>query len=237
MSKRAPPRRGLVTRQDAARLLKVSLKTLWTLRQRGTIRAIFLPGEPRTPYFRRADLVGLSRSREEEPCAASVAVTARRAHALAARAHRRLRDLEQFIGLRAYRPTTPGELVGLYREACDALTRDYSDPDPHDVRRWAERLYALDESLLEVLAGAVGDPEPWEPFYELGKKIALELPKARGFCYPPLQHALGFLETARRQFRMACYFYTRDAFGRRRADENFSGNDVDAEVLAHIVQD
>ena len=57
-----PPDRLLVTTRDAARMLALSDRTLWTLRQRGTLRAVLIGGAVRYDVADLRDFIARSKT-------------------------------------------------------------------------------------------------------------------------------------------------------------------------------
>jgi len=156
-----------LTRSEAARLLDVTERTIFSRVRAGSLRPSCQLGRH---GVRRSDVVALSGARGR---ASMFRTTARSAALLNRRAARLREDLQLAVEILDLRNQPLGlgeaELVKLYRCA-GAFSADVWPPGSE--RTWIGILLRLDVPALQCIAQNTEDDAPWWPFYQLQAALA-----------------------------------------------------------------
>ena len=211
----------MLTPGAAAKLLKVTTRTLNNYVSQGLLQAVY---EQRRCFFRRADVIALAEVFNEGNDLAAVATTAIRALIRAEQCEKRLNELLSLLGFTTVSlvTTEPG-ILELYHRAI----RMHSNEEPiviaAQVFQFAKELLAFNEEYLRLVEHHTGDDEPWRVYLVACEKLTALTPFDRMVHDLELSTAYSYVVAARRHIRSVAYFYVRARHGAAVADEAFIG--------------
>jgi hypothetical protein len=224
------PLDGLITRQQAAEILGVTLRHMHNLVRQGKI----LPadtGSPDTDVFREEEVYALAQSRTKQLDVADAANLAIQAHATARAAQQRLDKLCHLLGFGVNRLNYEDEAVhALYVKVRDTRVSELAAMQTGAIMDWAATFHGIDESYLRIVENYTLDDAPWSSYLELANEIMRYSPLADEVN---TRFAFACLDSARKHLRHVAYFYVRTKLGAETADVIFTEG-VDDEIIGQL---
>lgn len=225
------PSEELVPIVAAARMLRLSVRTLHRMCVNGVLHPVYKTGNG-AKYFPVAEIAALAEIVGKKLDLDDVAVLAMRALVTAKANERRFEDLLRSLGLkRRVLGTTADEVAMLYEQALHALEVP-RQPTIDELEDWSGAFYAIDEAYLALVEKATASPEPWKVFLDLANLMAKERPFAFYESVPTLRSAYDYLEAARRNLRIVSFMYCRERHGISTADKLFGKGDLPDQILS-----
>jgi MerR-like DNA binding protein len=224
---------GFVTAEEAGNILGVKTGEVHYLVRRGLLRPRYLRPRGKGAVFSPEEVSALAEVRERGRLdLRGVQNTAAQAFALARQLSRRVEFLESMLGYQSHpMPTDEEQVIALYARAQD----EQQDP-PETVAgilEWARLFVAMGEEFLDLVEAYTNDEAAWKVFMDLSEILLINAPIERFNFDKELEAAYGYLDVGRRNLRNVSFFYVRNRFGTRRANEMFDkASDCHANILA-----
>jgi hypothetical protein len=214
----------LVPKDEAARILKVSVRTIERMAKQGVLEVV---GDG---LFRLSDLSAVSEVLIDEGRfnIANLTHAVMKANVVARRAERGLEHINTLLGIDL--PSLPMEqndVIDLYLKADRMALVKLEELSAAEVLGWARTFLAITEEFLDLVSVYTSSQEPWRVFMELAKKLSMAAPKARFVAERDLAAAYGYLDLARRNLRQVAYFHVRTKKGKRFADRLLPDAELD----------
>jgi GR25 family glycosyltransferase involved in LPS biosynthesis len=229
-------RNGLLTSQECADKLGISLRGFLNLVERGHIFPLYPAGAERNAmHFRPEEIDSLERARRRDATTHDAYSTAHAGYALARSIHERLERLSRFIGLdEEFLSHEFDDVVALYLKTEHAVSKGFPERyKAETVYELAKVFNSITESYLHLTAEYARTDEPWRPFIELSERMLFVAPVDKFTENRKLASAYGYLKSARANLLHVCHFYVRLKEGSTRATELFPDG-VDEEVIAQL---
>jgi DNA-binding transcriptional MerR regulator len=225
------PSEAAVSQTEAARMLRVTPRTLGNFVRRGVLEPFYVTGS-REKHFHVAEVAALADVYGKKLDLVTIAGIATRALAVAKANEHALQDLLRLLRLeRKVLGTHPSELGELWIRTEEFL-EDPRLPSCEELEDWALTLNAIDETFLALLERHTGSIEPWKPFLDVAQKLAAFREATRAEVSPDFRVAYDMLESARRNLRTVAYFYARQSKSPRTANDLFGTEGVTDKLLA-----
>jgi len=225
-----PPEK--LTRNGAAKILKVAVRTLGSYVEQGLLIPV---REGRKVFFRRSEVVALLEVLREGRDLPAVTTMAMRAFIRAEICEKKLNDLLSFLGFTSIPLETSARgVLELYERAKGFHDLDAGLSDAGQVFHFAKELLAMTEEYLRLVAHHTGDGEPYAVYLKACAKIAELAPAPRLLYDHELAAAYGYVASARRHVRSLAYFYVRSEYGRDVADKSFIGDNAFDPVITTL---
>lgn len=221
---RKPQTDGLVPKEEAARILSVSTRTVERMAKQGVLPST------QEGLFRLSDLSAVSEVLVDggKFDLASLAQAAIKATVTARRAEKGLEQLSVLLGLDLPElPMEQEEVLALYVKASEANKLGVEDPRATDILEWSRTFLAVTEEFLDLVSVYTSSQEPWRVFMELAQELSQRAPKARFPGERDLAAAYSCLNLSRRNLRQVAYFYVRGKKGKRFADKLLPDAELD----------
>lgn len=229
------PSEDLVSLPTAARMLRVTARTVHAMCRQGLLDPIYKEGRS-LKYFPVQEIAALAELRQQKMDLPAVATIAMRAFVTAKANERRLDELFRILGLkRKVLETTATEVASVYEQAIKATDIDRM-PTIHELEDWAGTFYAIDEAYLRLVAQCTASEEPWKVFLDLATKLANNRKWEYFNAVPELRAAYDQLEAARRHLRIVSYMFCRESKGVQLANNLFGTVNVTERLLAVMFQ-
>jgi DNA-binding transcriptional MerR regulator/flavin-binding protein dodecin len=220
----------LITRQQAAEILGVTVRHLRNLVRQGTI----LPadtGKGGTELFRAEEVYALTQLRGRRLDLADTARMAMQAHATARATQQRLDKLCRLLGFDVNRLSYEDEAVhALHAKVQHALTSDLAAVETGELMDWAATFHGIDESYLRVVEDYTSDDEPWDSYLALANALMKYTGSSEEVN---TRFAFACLDSARKHLRHVSYFYVRTTRGVKTANAAFEES-VDDEIIGQL---
>lgn len=221
---------SLITRQQAAEILGVTVRHLRKLVREGTI----LPadtGKGRIDLFRIEEVYALAQLRGQRLNLADTARMAVQAHATARAAQQRLDKLCHLLGFGVNRLSYEDDAVhALHAKVQYALTSDLASAETGELMDWAATFHSIDESYLRIIENYTNDSEPWSSYLALSNALMKHSNLSEEMN---MRFAFSCLDSARKHLRHVSYFYVRTTYGAKAANAAFEET-VDDEVIGQL---
>lgn len=199
----------ILTVEDTARALRVSVKTVYNLVKRGMLsphHEIDTTTGRHVMRFRAVDVYAAAASAIEDMDMPKVQNVATRALAMATHAEKSIAAILGLLGIH-------GEILGfdeaavqgLYAELQEAVESATPLTEQEGVK-WSRVLTQVNEEYLDLMKRLMADPEPWSLLLQVGERLSNDL---RDTVSDTAFATRCFLEGARRHFRNTAYFYVR----------------------------
>ena len=221
---------SLITRQQAAEILGVTVRHLRNLVREGTILPADI-GKGSAELFRAEEVYALTQLRGRRLNLADTARMAMQAHATARATQQRLDKLCHLLGFGVNRLSYEDESVhALHAKVQHALSSDLSTIETGELMDWAATFHGIDESYLRIVENYTNDREPWSTYLALANEV---------MKYSNLSEevntrfAFSCLDSARKHLRHVAYFYVRTTHGAKVANVAFD-NTVDDEIIGQL---
>lgn len=220
----------MITQEEAADVLDVSVRQLNRLCHAGILTAHYLEGgefsAPRT--FNEADVMAYLEIRDKKINVSTLAVIARQAYVASRAVERQLEQVTHYLGLNLpHLSHRRQDVMRLYVQVEDALEIVDRDIKPDKIIEWARIFYAIGEEYLWLIEDLLEDPEPWKNLLELANTLYKNAPRETFNENKRLASAYGFLNAGRINLRSVSYFYIRNKHGDRVASLMFPASQGD----------
>jgi hypothetical protein len=222
---------------EVAKVLGVDIRTLQGMVRRGLLQPVAKHKVvTASTLFRADEIAAFADVRFKKLDLGFVASMAMRAYVISTANAKRIDRISDLLGLDLPAlETDETSVVRLYIEAQDFELEEKIPTSLEEIRRWAATLFSIDESYLRLIEHYTGNPEPWQPFFDLVQRITETAPPRSMIRRRDVEAGYAYLEAARRHFRGVMYFFYRSKHGQRAADRAFPEMDdrgIDAELAA-----
>lgn len=221
---------GLITRQQTAEILNISVRHLQNLVRQGKILPVDA-GANQADLFREEEVRALEQARTRHLDLAGVAGLALQAHATARATQQRLDTLCHLLGFGVNRLSYEDESVhSLHLKALDTRTENLASMQTGAIMEWASIFHGIDESYLRIVENYTADNAPWGPYLDLANELMRYAPLAEE---TNTRFAFSCLDSARKHLRHVAYFYVRTKLGPEVAELAFDST-VDDEIIGQL---
>lgn len=223
--------RDLVSRREAARLLRVTPRTVTSMVKQGLLKPVW---KERKVYYPRADILAISQLFDGKTDFVSIRNLALRAFVRAEEAEKKVYEICSLLGLTThFIETDEQSILQLYTEVKAALKVD-PPVNAVEVMALAKRFLALTEEYFRLVEHYTCDEEPWRPYLEAVQHFTLKKPMKYIEADPELGAAYGYIEAARRHLRAVSYFYVHTRDGGDAANSAFIGEHFSDDLIATL---
>jgi hypothetical protein len=218
---------------DAARLIGVTVHTVYRLTKQGLLRPVW---RGRRKFYEQADVAAFAKIYNSKVDWSNVASLAMRAFIKADAAERKLAELSDLLGIGFFQLSTDDTDVRDFYT--DALRRVTYPPtlQAADAMLFAKKCLGITEEYLQLVARLTDEgDEPWRPFLDALHYLCINAPRQHFTQDMELAAAYGYLEAARRHMRSLSYFYVHRVCGRSIAATAFNGERDYAEPIVRAL--
>lgn len=220
---------GLLSSIEAARALRVTIRTIGNLTKQGLLEPVFIE---RKQFFRQEDIQNYLTVFKGRTDWASVASIALRCNARVQILERKVDSLLQVLGLSSTTLSVEEEEIARLYELAMMGLKNEAPLDANTVLYFAQQMLSMNEEYLHLVQTVTGNQEPWRVFLELSQHLSEEAPRTKFKTDQELAEAYGFMEAARRHMRPLAYFYVRRKNGVRKANAAFPEEDFSTPVVS-----
>jgi DNA-binding transcriptional MerR regulator len=228
----------LISSKEAAEILGIGMRQLSKLASEGYIFPQQKKGDRRSNYYDPNEIAAFAQLRKEGVNLVKLAAQVQRTDIRSRRTERLQQHLFSVIGADV-------PLLKLDRESVIAMHLKVQDAlelpvfTQNEVLEWAKTFYSMGEEYFETVGSIIETDDPWKPYTDLAKKIALMAPFREMEADVEVKAVYNYLKIATRFMRQAAFFYVRARYGERSAYRTFpeSTGDAHEDILALAVMD
>lgn len=223
---------GRVTHAEAAEILDVTERHLRHMVRQGIIKPVKLGSSTAGHLYAAEEVNAILEARLSSTSLPAVARTALQAQALSRSISGKLDIICRFLGLENNRLSYDEEAVrGLLVRVQETLKEDFSELRSGAIVEWAATFNSFDEPYLQVVADILKTDNPWVPYLALANDLMVKRSRVED---SNLTFAYACLDAARRNLRHVAYFYVLAKHGIRTANNLFTKDAVNDEIIAQL---